>query len=147
MSKGKRNRKQREAVNATVAAAFNQKLPLAAPLAVPGQAPVKLSAATLIDELPAKAVKREIAKRLEVAHREFIEAELSCILYALHKNFGFGKKRLMRFCREYKPVIKQLTDFYAYEYESSDAPFACVQALKNECNFDIPALWDSEMEM
>lgn len=137
MSKGNRNRNKRTAESAAVAAAFQQKLPLAAPLRVPGQAPVSMTAATLADELPAKAFRRECSKRYAKANEEFFATELACILWALHKSAGWGKTRLMRFVREYKPIVKQLTDFYEYEYQSSDAPFACVKALREEVGIDV----------
>ena len=140
MSKGTRNRDKRKADDAKVAAAFAQKLPLAAPLRVPGQAPMPMSAATLADELPAAALKRELSKRLVAANEQFYEAELSCILYALHIYAGWGKRKLLDFVRCYRPIVQQLTDYYAYDYSSSDASYACTAALKNELGIDVAEL-------
>lgn len=145
MSKGNRNRDKRKADDSKVAAAFAQKLPLAAPLRVPGQAPMPMTAATLADELPAAALKREIAKRLAKSSEDFYAAELACILWALHKYAGWGRKKLLDFTRQYRPIVQELTDYYEYQYESTDAPFACVKALKDELGIDISELKKMEV--
>lgn len=145
MGKGKRSREKRQAAEARVSAAFSQKLPLAAPLAVPGAAPASLTQAELADALPAKAFKRELSKRLAKANEDFFMTELACILWALHKHAGWGKARLIKFVESYRPIIKELTDFYNYEYEETDAPFACVEALKKECGLDVAELRNMEM--
>lgn len=145
MSKGNRNRDKRKNDDAKVAAAFAQKLPLAAPLRVPGQAPMQLTAATLADELPAKALNREVGKRLAKANEQFYETELACILWALHKYAGWGKRRLMAFTVNYRPIVEELTSYYEYDYSSEDAPYACVRALKDELGIDVHELKNLEV--
>ena len=145
MSKGNRNRDKRKTDDAKVAAAFAQKLPLAAPLRVPGQAPMQMTAATLADELPAAALKREVGKRLVKANEDFYATELACILWALHKYAGWGKRKLVDFVHHYRPIVEELTSFYEYEYSSTDAPFACAKALKDELGIDIAELKKMEV--
>ena len=145
MSKGSRNRDKRKAEDSRVAAAFAQKLPLAAPLRVPGQAPMQMTAATLADELPAKALNREVGKRLAKANEQFYETELACILWALHKYAGWGKRKLVDFVHHYRPIVEELTSFYEYEYSSTEAPFACVEALKTEVGIDVAELKKMEV--
>lgn len=145
MSKGNRNRDKRKAEDSRVAAAFAQKLPLAAPLRVPGQAPMPMSAATLADELPAAALKREIGKRLVKVNEDFYAMELACILWALHKYAGWGRKKLVDFVCHYRPIVSELTNYYEYEYSSTEAPFACVKALKDEVGIDIADLKKMEV--
>ena len=140
MSKGNRNRDKRKTDDAKVAAAFAQKLPLAAPLRVPGQAPMPMSAATLAGELPAKALKRKIGEALADANEEFYAMELACILWALHKYAGWGKKKLTDFTLHYRPIVEELTKFYGYEYLAEEAPFACERALREEVGIDVKKL-------
>lgn len=74
-----------------------------------------------------KAIDREIGRQSSELHDWFYEQELYCMLYTLHRTFGFGETRLRRFCEAYARQWKDLRDYY--EGGDRDAPYFAKQAL------------------
>ena len=58
-----------------------------------------------------KKAKEEVWRANEQVFRDMDAA----VLYALHKSCGFGKKRLVRFYREFGKIYKELEEFYMFD--------------------------------
>lgn len=58
------------------------------------------------------------------------------ILWQLHEQYGFGKKRLLQFLDETTPLINGILDRYAYE-KDDDAIWVCKHKLKTELGIDL----------
>lgn len=68
----------------------------------------------------------------------------SLVLYVLHKEFGFGEKRLKRFYDSFKPAIEEMTERYSMN-EPGDDVWLATRVLREECGIDIKA-WVKEEE-
>lgn len=89
-----------------------------------------------------KAMDAEIRKQLaEYDAQHTLELE-SMILWYLHAEFGFGKKRLRRFYEGFTPMMKDLVR--AYGMADKDRPQICMEKLK-EIGVDINE-WHDEKE-
>ena len=74
------------------------------------------------------ALNKEMRRQLlEYTNQNQIDLD-SAILYTLHTEFGFGKKRLKRF---YNAVSKQFNDLTAYYQMPEDFPFLCERKLRD----------------
>ncbi len=58
------------------------------------------------------------------------------ILWQLHKQFGFGKKRLLKFLKETSPMIQGMLDYYDFSTDA-DAIWVCEYKLKTELGIDL----------
>ena len=63
------------------------------------------------------------------------------VLWSLHQQLGFGKKRLLRFQKSFMPLIHQLQDYYQAD-SATETEFICLHKLKNEVGVDVEALDD-----
>lgn len=63
------------------------------------------------------------------------------VLWNLHEQLGFGKKRLVEFQSSFLPLIKKLQDFYMAE-SSEETEFILLYKLKNEVGIDVRQLND-----
>ncbi|MBQ7347783.1 MAG: hypothetical protein IJW55_07485 [Clostridia bacterium] len=61
------------------------------------------------------------------------------VLWSLRQQLGWGKKRLLRFQKNFLPLIEQLQQFYQAE-DSEETEFICLYKLKNEVGIDVSAL-------
>lgn len=61
------------------------------------------------------------------------------VLWSLRQQLGWGKKRLLRFQKNFLPLIEQLQQFYQAE-DSVETEFICLYKLKNEVGIDVSAL-------
>lgn len=58
------------------------------------------------------------------------------VLWQLHEQFGFGKKRLLKFLEETSPMIQGMLNDYQYETDS-DAIWVCEHKLKTELGINL----------
>ena len=79
-------------------------------------------------------INRQTAKNIEK-----MSADLQAlVLWELHEQLGFGKKRLLRFQKAFQPMIQELQRFY--EVDMADADFVCKYKLKHEVGIDVEEL-------
>lgn len=62
-----------------------------------------------------KAMDMEIRRQLEEYNRNNADNIDAMILWHLHEEFGFGKKRLMRFYETFSSHMKEVSDYYLLE--------------------------------
>lgn len=73
------------------------------------------------------ALEREVRAQLaDWSRRNTTEID-AMFLWFLHKEFGFGMKRLRRVYFGFRPYMEQLTK--RYEMKTSDSPFLCTENL------------------
>ena len=61
------------------------------------------------------------------------------VLWELHAQLGFGKKRLLRFQKKFLPMIQELQRFYEVR-SANDTDFICKYKLKQEVGIDVEEL-------
>lgn len=61
------------------------------------------------------------------------------VLWCLHQQLGFGKKRLLRFQKAFLPMIQELQEYYLAE-SAEETEFVCKYRLKHECGVNIEEL-------
>lgn len=76
-----------------------------------------------------KAMEIEIRKEIAVQMKENAKDIDSMILWFLHFEFGFGKKKLRRAYDRMEPMMKQLIEHY--EMDDSEKGYLCRYQLKN----------------
>jgi CRISPR/Cas system CSM-associated protein Csm2 small subunit len=87
-----------------------------------------------------KAMMKEIRRQCANYYRKHETELIALILWELHTQLGFGKKRLRRFWENFTPTLDTMLD--RYEMEEDDRFWLCVQKLK-EIDIDIEA-WQNE---
>lgn len=76
-----------------------------------------------------KAMDVEIRRELDEYNRQNINEIDAMILWHLHEEFGFGKKRLLRFYKTFSECIKELSERYLTE--ETRMPWMYQYRLKN----------------
>ena len=76
-----------------------------------------------------KAMDVEIRRELDEYNRQNINEIDAMILWHLHEDFGFGKKRLLRFYKTFSERIKELSEKYLAE--ETRMPWMYQYRLKN----------------
>lgn len=61
------------------------------------------------------------------------------VLWQLHTQYGFGKKRLQEFLSETSPMIKGMLEYYDFNTDA-DAIWTCEHKLKTELGIDLSEL-------
>ena len=84
-----------------------------------------------------KAMDMEIRRQLDEYNKKNEDEIDAVILWHLHEEFGFGKKRLMRFYETFSKRMKDLSDYYVFEMDRM--PWLYSQKLK-EYGIDISEL-------
>ena len=84
-----------------------------------------------------KAMEMEIRRQLDEYNQKNYDEIDAVILWHLHEEFGFGKKRLMRFYRTFSTRMKAMSDYYLFEDEKM--PWLYQKKLK-EYGIDISEL-------
>lgn len=74
-----------------------------------------------------ETMKAEINRQMLKTHEQFTNDFDAMILYQLHVQLGFGKKRLRRFWDGFKVAHKELVEFYEMP---NDGGFLCREQLK-----------------
>ncbi len=85
-----------------------------------------------------KALDIEIKKELAEYDEKHAYEMDAIILWHLHKELGFGKKRLERFYRAFAPAYRELIK--RYELDDSEGPWLCTRKLKEETGVDMEKL-------
>ena len=84
-----------------------------------------------------QAVRKETAKNVKDLSLNL----QAIVLWNIHKQLGFGQRRLIEFQRSFLPLIKELQDFYMAE-SSEETEFILLYKLKNEVGVDVRELND-----
>lgn len=87
-----------------------------------------------------KAMDMEIQRQLAEFDRKNVRELDALVLWELHEQFGFGKKRLKQFYKNFSPGIEALVR--RYEMEHGDEVWLCTYKLK-EIGCDLEA-WEKE---
>lgn len=61
------------------------------------------------------------------------------VLWSLHQQLGFGKKRLLEFQKDFLPLIEELQEYYQTE-NADETQFICLYKLKNEVGINVEEL-------
>lgn len=89
-----------------------------------------------------KAMRKEInAQILEAEKRYWLDMD-AAVLWALHKEFGYGEKRLKRFFDRFAAVHEELKNYY--QLDDTDA-WLYRHLLKTDVGVDVEA-WEKEFE-
>ena len=80
-------------------------------------------------------LNKYLEEQIEETKYEFLIAVDATILYSLHKNFGFGKKRLSQFFKSFIDDYNNLVDNYEIE-----GNWVAAYKLKDELGVDIDEL-------
>lgn len=88
-----------------------------------------------------KAMQAEINRQIIEADRKYTTDYDAMVLYTLHIQCGFGKKRLRRF---YEAFIKQHEEFIKYYQMPGEYDWFCKYKLK-EIGVDVDE-WEKETE-
>ena len=75
-----------------------------------------------------KAMEIEIKQQLGKYLKECNAEVISIVLWSLHEEFGFGKKRLKRFYENFSPALRKLVQ--SYEMGESDQSWLCAYKLR-----------------
>lgn len=86
-----------------------------------------------------KAMQAEIDRQTAQNVKNLSLDLQSMVLWSLHEQEGWGKKKLLRFQKGFLPLIKQLQEFYEAR-SADDTNFICRYKLKNECGIDVEEL-------
>ena len=94
---------------------------------------------TKISNKMRKALMDEVNKQTGENVRNLSLNLQALVLWSLHEQLGFGKKRLLRFQKAFAPLIEDLQKFYQVT-DANDTEFICLYKLKNEVGIDVEAL-------
>ena len=86
-----------------------------------------------------KAMQQEINRQTGENVRNLSQNLQALVLWSLHQQLGFGKKRLLRFQKAFLPLIEELQEFYQAE-DAQETEFICLHKLKNEIGIDVKEL-------
>lgn len=86
-----------------------------------------------------KALEAEINRQTAQNVKNLSLNLQALVLWQLHEQLGFGKKRLLRFQKAFLPMIKELQRFYELE-NATETDFVCRYKLKNEVGIDVENL-------
>ena len=67
----------------------------------------------------------------------------AAVLWALHKEFGFGLKRLRRFFDRFSAIHEDLRNYYQLDDDTNT--WLCRYLLKRDVGVDVEA-WEKELE-
>ena len=84
-----------------------------------------------------KAMEMEIRRQLVDYNRQNMNEIDALILWHLHIEYGFGKKRLLRFYESFNKRVEEMMNYYMMD--SSKAPWMYTEKLK-EYGIDIKEL-------
>lgn len=85
-----------------------------------------------------KALDREINRQISQNIEGLKVNLLALILWQLHEQLGFGKKRLLRFHDKFIPALNELQEYYDM-YSGDDTDWLCKRKLK-EIGVDVDEL-------
>ena len=85
------------------------------------------------------SMKREIDRQTAENVRRLSVNLTALVLWSIRQQLGFGKKRLLRFHKNFLPLIEELQNFYLSESDEETA-FVCIRNLKEEVGIDVNEL-------
>lgn len=86
-----------------------------------------------------KAINDEINRQTGENVRKLSHNIQALVLWSLRKQLGWGKKRLLRFQKNFMPLIQELQEYYQLE-NASETEFVCLRKLKEEVGIDVDNL-------
>ena len=86
-----------------------------------------------------RALRDEIDRQTAENVQKLSQNLQALILWQLRKQLGFGKKRLLRFQKEFVPAIRELQDYYMAS-SADETEYICRYKLKNELGIDVAEL-------
>lgn len=86
-----------------------------------------------------KALEAEINRQTAQNVKNLSLNLQALVLWQLHEQEGWGKKKLLRFQKRFLPMIQELQRFYELE-NASETDFVCRYKLKNEVGIDVENL-------
>ena len=90
-----------------------------------------------------KAIEIEINRQLADITRKHLDELDAMVLWYLHEEFGFGKKRLYRFYKNFAPLMEELSRRYEM-VEVREKAWICTEKLK-EYGIDLEE-WTKKIE-
>ena len=88
-----------------------------------------------------KEIEREIRRQTAKNVKNLSLNLQAIVLWNIHEQLGFGKKRLLEFQKTFLPLIKELQEFYMAE-DAEETEFILLYKLKNEVGVDVRELND-----
>ena len=86
-----------------------------------------------------KAIENELRRQTGENVRNLSLNIQALVLWSLRSQLGFGKKRLLRFQKNFLPLIQELQEYYQLE-DARETEFVCVKKLKDEVGIDVEQL-------
>lgn len=86
-----------------------------------------------------RAMKHEIDRQTAENVRRLSVNLTALVLWSVRQQTGYGKKRLLRFHKNFLPLIEELQNFYLSENDEETA-FVCVRNLKEEVGINVNEL-------
>ena len=86
-----------------------------------------------------KALEREVNIQTAKNVRNLSLNLQALVLWNLHEQCGWGKKRLLNFQKAFLPLIEELQQYYMAE-DADEIEFVCLYKLKNEVGIDVAQL-------
>ena len=86
-----------------------------------------------------KAFVREINRQTGENVRKLSLNLQALVLWSLRQQLGWGCKRLLRFQKNFLPLIEQLQKYYEAE-DADETEFICLYRLKHEVGIDVAEL-------
>ena len=86
-----------------------------------------------------KAFEREINRQTGENVRKLALNLQALVLWGLHQKYGWGKKKLLDFQKDFRPLIEELQKYYEAE-DADQTEFICLYKLKNEVGIDVKEL-------
>ena len=90
-----------------------------------------------------KAMHKEIKSQLLDNVKSYFLDMDAAVLWALHKEFGFGLKRLRRFFDRFTVIHEDLRSYYQLDDETNT--WLCRYLLQRDVGVDVEA-WERELE-
>lgn len=90
-----------------------------------------------------KAMHKEIKAQLMDYDKQYFLDMDAAVLWALHKEFGFGAKRLRRFFDRFSVIHEELRDYYQLDDDTNT--WLCRYLLQSNVGVDVEA-WEKELE-
>lgn len=88
-----------------------------------------------------EAIHREIDQQTANNVKNLSQNLSAIIMWELHTQLGFGKKRLLRFIKAFRPLLKELQDYYEMR-SAEDTEFLYKYRLKSDVGIDVEELDD-----
>jgi hypothetical protein len=86
-----------------------------------------------------KAFEREINRQTGENVRKLALNLQALVLWGLHQKYGMGKKKLLDFQKDFRPMIEELQKYYEAD-DADQTEFICMYKLKNEVGIDVEEL-------